>query len=239
MSSNDLFDQYIIKQVIFDLKHYPNLLYHQKTPTVLMQFNEDFEYIEMRDEGKSFQFENRKSYYKLLIDWQRISMLIENVQSISDATIILKKYLNPIVSGLNIKKFIRIGMRVKFIIPFNGDFSELVEFYCAKFFNEMTIYNPFGKIEDVGIVALSLVDNDYNINLSIGPFQKDEIKEKISEFRNYNDNINCSLMVDLDLYQMNRNGQINGYLESFLEVIRLKIVKFRNSILNGGTNDNY
>jgi hypothetical protein len=233
MSDQELLGQYIIKQVIVELRHMPNLLHQQKTPVVLNNYVDDFEKLEMDNNGKIFQLINNKKYTRLTIDWQKIGMQVENISDFEGAIKLFKKYLGPISSELEVKKLTRFGARTIVLFPFKGTFEELVTFYCDKFYKDMTLFEAFGKVNDVGIIVLTILDSNYNIYLSLGPFSKKEIKEKISSFKEFDDKIDCSLMLDIDLSQDTKKDYIiSSQIENALEAARIKIIKFRELILN-------
>lgn len=232
MFTQENLGQYTIKQVIVEVRHPINLLFKIEARKHLNKFVDDVEKINITGNDDSFEFVNVKKYYKFVADLGRFGMTIENVESIDTAEQLIKKYLVPISAELGTKTCNRFGVRVVYLYPFNDSFESLIEIYKKVFYRDTTLFDPIGKIKDVGLVALTLREyNGLDINLSLGPFKKEEIKTKISNFKTYDDVIPASLMLDIDIFKSEkRDLSFSSTLHSYLEQSRIKAVKFREEL---------
>lgn len=229
--------QYIVKKVIVEIKHTPNLLHSQRARDTFNNHVSEFDRVTIAGvEGseKAYQLVSDVAYLNVTSEWNRLVMTMENVTSIDDAKMNIKKTLVPIAQGVGVKDIKRIGVRVLFMLPFAGDFAGLQSFFTDRFYKDMKLFEPFGKVDDVGIVLVTVTGEPYKTNLSLGPFTKDEVKTKVSEFKQYDDKFECALMVDIDLYQdIKTQYKIAQFVPDALDAARVRLVRFRENLLRG------
>lgn len=227
---------YVVKKVIAEIRHRPILSHSTLVRQKLDKHVKLFDRVTVtKPEGveESFQMFNKKEYFMFVSEWTRVAFIIENCESIAKASEQIKKIFLPISDEIGIKEYQRIGLRVVFLLPFEGNFEKLVEYYNEKVFKDLKIFNSYGNIEDVGVSALTIKDSNYKINFSFGPFKKEEIKIKISEFKEFDKDMDCAFMLDVDLYDDNlQNYKIGTFFADALEAARIKTVKFREQLLN-------
>jgi len=231
-----LIGNYIVKKVIAEIKHYPLLshstLVRQKLDNHIKLFD-GVTVSKLEGNEETFQWYNKKEYFKLISEWTRIGFTVENSESIEKASEHIKKILIPITNDIGIKEYKRIGLRVIFLLPYEGKFEDLVNHYNKIVFGNLNLFDSYGKIEDVGVSALTIKDSNYKINFSFGPFKKEEIKIRISEFKEFEDDLQCAFMADVDLYDdVSNKHKIGTFFAEALEAARIKTVKFREKLLN-------
>lgn len=232
----DLIGSYFVKKVIAEVRHHPILthstLLRQKLSNSIKLFDK-VTVSKLKGVEESFQCYNSKEYYELLSEWTRTAFTVENSESIENAAEKIKKVFNPILSEIGISEYKRIGLRVVFLIPFEDAFENLVKYYNDKVYKDIKLFDSYGTVEDVGVSALTIKDQNYKMNFTFGPFQKNEIKVKISEFKDFEDLFNCAFMIDIDLYDdALKSYKIGSFFIEALEAARLKTVKFREKLLN-------
>ncbi len=234
MSQSNKFSDYIIKQVVIEFRHLPNLLHQDQVPVVLNKYVAEFGRVriaEINREQKIYEIINERNFTRILSKWDSLGFLIENVQDTETVSKLFKKYFVPIAQELNLKIIKRAGLRARFLLPYNDSFESLKK-YCENiFYKDINIYNTIGHVDDVGLIAINLSDSAYKINLSLGPFSTEEIKEKISEFKKYDDKVKSALMLDLDLYQSTMmQYNLSSFVKDTLEAARIKFIKFIGNI---------
>ncbi|NCQ17967.1 MAG: hypothetical protein COZ80_03880 [Ignavibacteria bacterium CG_4_8_14_3_um_filter_37_9] len=234
MFTQENLDQYIVKQVIVEVRHPFNLLFRTEARKSLNKFVDDVEKINITGNDDSFAFVNEKKYFKFVANLDHFGMTVENAESIETAEQLIKKYLLPISTELGSKTCYRFGVRVVYLYSFKDSFDNLVEIYKKVFYKQPNLFSTIGNIKDVGIIGLTLQDNNgLGINLSIGPFKKEEVKAKISNFKTYDDITPSSLMLDLDIFKNEKsNLTFSSTLHSFLEQSRIKAVQFREELFS-------
>lgn len=164
----------------------------------------------------------------------------QDSNSITDEECNLKKALEMIPECLEIKSYIRIGYRRKYLISTNMSFHELVKIINIKFFNqdEKLIKIMPQEIYDLQYVIDSL-DDKYRFHIRIGPVQKEEIPKHLQFNRenhidpntaqkDYEEIIRAypdvAIFVDLDMFQ--KNDEIpTSEAPLFLEVARPRLKK--------------
>ena len=226
----EIFGSYFVKKFIIEVKHKPNLLHNESVPQILNDMMGDFNKVTLINDPvqKTFQILNSNNYFMFTSDWTKVSTTFENVKDFESDFQKATKNIISYLTKLKITAFTRLGFRVSYLLPFNGNFEELVTLFKDKFYNNLSIYEPFGNIEDVGIAALTINDKKFKGHLSIGPMTKIEVKNKISEFKNYDIDFESSLLVDLDLYIDTTSMQsMKAFVDVVYDASRLKIVKFR------------
>jgi hypothetical protein len=233
MFTEESLGQYIVKQVIVEVRHTMNLLFKQEARHKFNNLMSDFDVVNIVDNDDSFEFVNVKKFLRLFAFPDRFVMTVENSDSIDSVEQLLRKYISAIASDSGKKSFKRFGTRVIYLFPFSQSFESLVNDYKDIFYNKScNPFSPLGSVKDVGVIGLTMEDTNYKMNLSVGPFTHDEIKQKISYFKNYNDEINNSLMLDLDLYQLDRKEcSLSSCLHEALDQSRIKAVKFRDNLI--------
>ena len=226
----EIFGSYFVKKFVVEVRHKPNLLHNENVPQILNEMMGDFNKVTLINDTvqKTFQILNSNDYFLFTSDWTKVSTAFENVKDFESAFQKATKNIISYLTKSKITAFTRLGFRVSYLLPFDGKFEELVTYFKDKFYNDLSIYEPFGNIEDVGIVALTINDKNFKGHLSIGPMTKIEVKDKIAEFKNYDLDFESSLLVDLDLYIDTASMQsMKAFIDVVYDTSRLKIVKFR------------
>ena len=237
MAQPDRYQPYIFKKLIVEIRHHPNLLHSQKAQTVLNDLVNHFDRVVVGGiEGgeKTFELLSEKSFVKLLLQWNRMGLTVENCSDIGKMLEFVKRYLAPIPTKLSINLFTRLGVRTTFLIPFEGKFAELVDLCEDKFYKDKDLLGTLGEVYDIGLVALKANDERYKINITIGPFTREEFRDKISEFKHYEDKFGNALMVDIDSYQDERkNYKVSSFVEDAVNSARLKFLNFQKKFAMG------
>ncbi|MEO8398950.1 MAG: hypothetical protein ABI550_03945 [Ignavibacteriaceae bacterium] len=229
MAEKKLFGTYFVKKFIVEIKHKPNLLHNEKVPQVLNDMMGDFNKVNLIEgSNKIFQLINNNDYFLINSDWTKIFTIYENVEDFESVCQKAKKNVVNYLTKLKLSEITRLGFRTIFLLPFNGAFDELVDYFNNTFYNNLSFYESFGTIEDVGIVALTIKDSQFRGNLSFGPMIKNEVKNKLSEFKKYDKDFDTSLYIDLDLYNdASPIPTINAFIDNAYNASRIKIIKFR------------
>jgi hypothetical protein len=226
---------YLVKKAIVELKHSANLLHSQKARPALNDIIEAFDRVNVVGTGggeDSIQLVSDKHFYKLVVEWSRLVMSIENASDVESAGAIFKKYLAPLPGKLGITAIKRFGVRTMFLLPYDGSVEDLIEFCKSKLYRNLEAFAAFGEIKDVGLVALRIKDPTFKTNLTVGPFSTEEVRAKISEFKDYRDDFESALMLDVDLYQeVTSSYKVGHFIQNALESARLKVMQFREQIL--------
>lgn len=230
MSKDTKFKDYIIKQVILEARHSPIFNLSEVIPPKLNTIVNDFTQHRIGQDSKAgttYRLTNANYFWDLIVQWNRVGMTIENPKNLADTLPIFKKYIITILNELEITLVKRLGLRIIFFIPFNGRFEDLVDFFKSYFYSKVDIYESIGNIRDVGIVLLTLEDDTYNVNLNLGPFNKDEVINKVSTFKNYDDKFEAALMVDIDMYNKDiENTKLSAHIENSFASASSKINDF-------------
>ena len=234
-AKKELFGAYFVKKIIIEVRHKPNLLHNERVPQILNDMMVDFNKVTIINEpgNKIYKILNDDEYFSFNSSWKNVSTTSENVTNFESACKNSQKNIASYLTKLKISSITRLGFRTSFLLPFNGDFTELVSYFKDKFYNNLSSYELFGTLEDVGIVALTINDKNFKGNLSLGPMTKNEVKDKIAEFKNYDKDFEASLLIDLDLYNDTSPLQsINTFIENAYNASRIKIIKFREHLNN-------
>jgi hypothetical protein len=194
----------------------------------------DFDRVELLGIGGSeetIRLVSDKLFCRLLVEWTRLVMTVENAKDIDAASTILKKYLAPLPPKLGINSIARFGVRTMFVLPYDGNIEELIDYCKSKLYRNLEVFAPFGQIKDVGLIALTISDPRFKTNLTVGPFSREEVRAKISEFKDFQDKFESALMVDVDLYQdSGASYKVGQFIQSALDSARLKVIQFREQL---------
>jgi uncharacterized protein (TIGR04255 family) len=120
-----------------------------------------------------------------------------------------------VISGLNITKIDRIGIRSFLIFQSDSDFNELKDFLFGKLFNvEIKKNNIFGEITDIAYIVNSKKYNS-DLRIAIGPLTKSELKTKYI----YDDNnvSEASILLDIDYFNLNMSNNLNAHIKHMLK----------------------
>jgi len=235
MPSQSLLQPYIIKKIVVEIRHAPDLLRADRARTVLNEVIDQYETIKVSGIDimqQSIQLTSRQFYRTLVVEWNRLGITLENPRDLDDAQSSLKKYFVSVISKFDLKVFTRFGVRVTFVFPFGGSFELLTKFYAEKIVKRPGYFESIGKVNDYGLTAMTFDDGRYKINLSMGPFSRAEVSEKISEFKGYSDNFENALVLDLDLYQAAKASyKVGPFLTEALDSARFKAHKFYEALM--------
>jgi hypothetical protein len=230
------FSPYRIKKVIIEVKYPANLLHAARVYEVLNDYVSVFDsttVVNTSATQPAVRLVSEKIYTILFVEWNRMVMTIENARNIDDTIAIVAKYLNPLPAKFGIKLFSRIGIRTMYLLPFSDDFDALVSWFNTRVYRDIRQFAPIGEVVDVGIV-LTAKDDRFKMNIGFGPFERNEIREKISEFKKYEDDVPSALCLDLDMYlDAKADYKISAVVEEALNSSRLKLNKFIEGFIRG------
>jgi hypothetical protein len=224
------FSQYIIKRFIVEAKHFI-LLNHGDTVTAnLQEFTKKYRSVDILN--NAYLFSALESYCRIYTSSDRILFLAENITDFEELyNHFIKKDFLTLPKKFGIDEFQRIGVRTYFLLPVeNLEFKDLVDFTKRNFFSNITLFEKFGKINDTGIVTLTIHSENYKINLNLGPFHKEEVRQKISEFKNFDRDPSTSLLIDLDLYDVNIRTDLGIFIKNAFNEARINLLQFKDEL---------
>jgi len=226
--------KYLLRRLIVEVKHPGNLLHSQKVGSALQELVPEFDQVIQKGSGLPDAVElvsNKTAFRKLVCEWSKIYYSEEKLQDVATGIANVKHYVGHAITKLGIELFDRVGVRMHYIIPLDGDYEEVLAWYNEMFVKSIEQYAPFGKITDSGICSFSGTDGKYGFNLTVAPLKKDEYKTKLSEFKQEIDTIENSFLIDYDLFYASRsNFKPIPLIETLIDQSRIKTNQFLETI---------
>jgi hypothetical protein len=230
MVAEKRFLDYFYKRLIVEIRHPGSLIHFQKAESIFNEYADFFDKVSVTNVAnldKTIELSKNSSFFTITSSWDRYVLSIENIEDFDDVKKLIQLYFVPINKRFGIKYFKRFGVRSIFLLPFVGEFEELVRICRQTFFGNEDSFNAFEQITDVGIWTMTGVDGGYKMNISVGPLKREEIKAR-SAFKNFEEKTNAALMVDIDLFVDTKQelGNVMSSIEKAYNSGRLKSVQF-------------
>jgi hypothetical protein len=231
-----VFGKHFLKKLIIEIRHKPNLMHNQKAGPIFNELSDNFNSIQIAQEGHNqvYSLIDTTRYIRVFSSWDKMGMVMENVENPVDAKKIVKKFLGPLPIKLGVGRLIRIGVRSIYMLPFEGLYDELNQFCLSAFCKNPGLIQRYGKISD-SLFSFTLSDETYKINLTIAPLSRQEIGVKVSEFKEYADTVDQVLMQDIDLFdEPAESTKPIEFIDAAIDAARMKFLSYSEIILRGG-----
>lgn len=183
-----------IKRVIVEVRYSGVLGYLRLREELFDKWINDFTNISKSDLSIEIIDEVRK--FKVFSEWNRSGLYFEDVQKEVDYIKKTNEYLRKLVDHYKRTELTRIGNRFELVLPYEGSFEELFKILKTNIYKEKI--DNFGKIVDLGTIALTGKEGEQNIHISLGPVRKYEITRK-NEF-SFEGEPDVALYLDIDYY---------------------------------------
>jgi len=222
--------KYLLRRLIVEVRHPGNLLHSQKVGAALQELVPEFDQVIQKGGAIPDAIEllsSKTAFRRLICEWSRTHYSEEKLKDVATGMANVKHYVGHAITKLGIEIFDRVGVRMHYILPLNGDYADVLAWYNEMFVKSIEKYAPFGKITDSGVYAFSGTDGKYGFNLTIAPLKKDEYRIKLSEFKQETDVFDNSLLIDFDLFYANRSdSKPIQLIETLMDQSRIKTNQF-------------
>lgn len=234
-------------KTIFQARYKPNLKFYELLYKAAQKFED---YPHWQTDKLAVTLRNFDKYCSLGIHHNSFSY-DQDSDSISDEKHNLDKAVLELPINLDIKDFIRIGYRQKYLIEVDMSFQELVDILHLKYFSQNVELLKIIPAKSIDLqYVLDSTEDDLNFHIRIGPVRKDEIERHV-EFnkQNHLDPAKAqeeykrivklypavSIYFDIDIFKMDKKISIESgipFIEDSRNRIKVMLDKFRKYIFS-------
>lgn len=227
MVATSVLGNYEVKKCVLDVKYVPSFEIDRLHGSALEEIRDGLTALERRTE-KGF-VEYRLTYAKdfrlVVSELGRLLIAVENGAD-NDQVIANLKFPLRALQKLKAGNVERAALRTFFVFPFDGTFNDLVLFCRKSLIATHKAFDSFGPINDVGLVALVVSEGALRYNIGIGPYSRSEIRDKISDFKDYKASYENGLVFDIEVSASSQVGKIETFLEQGFNSCRIKMLQF-------------